>query len=466
MFRLGEREMKQSDFNLTAISPIDGRYRNSVEELSNYFSEFAYIKYRTEIEVRYLIALSKFGVIRKLKNNEQKILENIFKNFNLEDAYGNKEIAQEYWKPNKGTPTQSTKHDTKAVEYYLKEKLAKTSLSDILEFIHFGLTSEDVNNLAYRLMLKESLSEVVVQTITILANQILGESKKYKNLPLLARTHGQAAIPTTLGKEFLVFYERLKTEIRRLKSFRFGGKLNGAVGSYSALRFAYPKVNWQKFSKDFVTSLGLGWYQTTTQIAPYEDIIYFLQTIQRINGIILDFDQDMWRYISDGWFIQTVKRKEVGSSTMPQKVNPILFENSEVNLIMANSLIEGMTNKLPISRLQRDLSGSTISRNFGVALAYSLLAYKNSLSGLLRTRANEKQISEDLNSDWSILSEAVQIYLKKNGIKNGYEIIKDYTRGQKMNKEMFYEMIDKLPIDKNQKSELKKLSPENYIGIV
>lgn len=456
--------MKQSEFNLTAISPIDGRYRNHVEELSNYFSEFAYIKYRTEVELRYLIALSKLGIIRKLKNNEHKMLEDIVEKFNLNDALGNKEIAQEYWKP-KGAPFQSTKHDTKAVEYYLKEKLGKSSLSDVLEFIHFGLTSEDVNNLAYRLMLKNSLNGVILRSIAAFNNQILEESKKYNNLPMLARTHGQSAVPTTLGKEFLIFYGRMQTEIKILQAFKFCGKLNGAVGNYNALFFAYPKVNWKKFSKDFVSSFGLSWYPITTQVAPSEDIIYFFQIIQRINGILLDFDQDMWRYISDGWFNQIVKQKEVGSSTMPQKVNPILFENSEGNLIMANSLIEGFVNKLPISRLQRDLSGSTISRNFGAALAYSLLAYKNSLAGLLRLKANEKKIKEDLNSDWSILSEAIQIYLKKNGVKNGYEIIKEFSHGQKMDKEMFYKMIDKLPVNKLQKSELKNLTPGNYLGI-
>lgn len=457
--------MKQSEFNLTAISPIDGRYRNHVEELSMYSSEFGLIRYRTEIEVRYLIALSKIGIIRKLRGEEKKLLQKIIDEFDIDDAIENKDIAQEYWKPNQKSKP-ATKHDVKAVEYFLKDRLLNTSMSDILEFIHFGLTSEDTNNLTIRLMLNAATEKVILKNLQTLNNEILSLSKQYKNLPMIARTHGQAAIPATLGKEFLVFHNRLDYEIKILKSTKLRGKLNGAVGNYNALNFAYSKINWPKFSKDFVSSLGLNQNPTTNQIAPYEDMIFVFQTIQRINGILLDFNQDMWRYISDHWFIQENKKGEVGSSTMPQKINPIMFENSEGNLIIANSLIEGFTNKLPISRLQRDLSNSTISRNFGLALAYSLLAYKNCLSGLGRIKANEEKILEDLNSDWSILSEAVQIYLKKNGIKNGYEILRELTRGEKMTEEDFLKMVDSLPVNESQKSELKKLTPENYIGII
>ena len=457
--------MKNLINQLDAISPIDGRYRNHVEELSEYSSEYGLIKYRTEIEIRYLIALSKIGVIRKLKSSELKIFEKIYKDFDLEDAIENKEIAQEYWKPTR-KPTQSTKHDVKAVEYYLKNKLSNTSLSDVLEFIHFGLTSEDVNNLTIRLMLKGAIDNVILKNLQTLNKEILNQSKKYKRLPMIARTHGQSAVPTTLGKEFLVFYERLDKEINILQTAKFAGKLNGAVGNYNALNFVFPKNNWQKFSKDFVSSFGLEVNQVTNQIAPFEDIIFVFQTLQRIDGILLDFNQDMWRYISDNWLIQENKKGEVGSSTMPQKINPIMFENSEGNLVIANSLIEGFTSKLPISRLQRDLSNSTISRNFGLCLAYCLLAYKNCLIGLLRVRANEEKIKEDLNLDWSILSEAIQIYLKKEGIKNGYEIIKNMSRGKKMDKEAYSEMIDSLPLNDKQKSELKKLTPDKYIGII
>lgn len=458
--------MKQSQYSpLFSISPIDGRYRNHVVELSDYSSEFGLIKCRTEIEIRYLIALSKIGVIRKLKTDEIRILEKTYVEFSLKDAEKNKDIAQEYWK-SKTKPTQSTKHDVKAVEYYLKEKLAKTSLSDILEYIHFGLTSEDINNLSIRILLKKAIENVLIPNLETLGNEISDQSKKNKKLVIIGRTHGQAAIPTTLGKEFLVFYKRLEKEIKILKQAKLYGKVNGAIGNYSALSFVFPKINWPKFSKDFVSSFDLNFNETTNQIAPFEDIIYIFQTVQRINGILLDFDQDMWRYISDHWFVQEKKNLEVGSSTMPQKINPIMFENSEGNLTIANAITDAFVNKLPLSRLQRDLSNSTISRNFGLCLAYSLLAYKNCLSGLRRIHVDEEKIKEDLNSDWSILSEAVQIYLKKHGVKEGYEILKNHTRGQNLNEESFKKMIDDLPIKDNQKEELKKLSPQTYIGIL
>ncbi len=447
--------MKQLKFSsLTAISPIDGRYRNQTEELSEFFSEFGIIKYRTLIEIKYLIALSSEGIIRKLNAQEIKSLNRVVDEFKIEDAQNIKKIEEK------------TRHDVKAVEYFLREELSNSSLSDILEFIHFGLTSEDVNNLTIRLMLRDGLEKVISGNLQTLSDEIFNLSKKYKNLPMLGRTHGQAAIPTTLGKEFFVFYERLDKEIKILKTAKLYGKLNGAIGNYSALNFSYPNTNWPKFSKDFVESIGFKLNSSTNQIAPFEDIIFIFQTIQRINGILLDFNQDMWRYISDHWFIQENKKEEVGSSTMPQKINPIMFENSEGNLIIANSLIDGFTYKLPLSRLQRDLSNSTISRNFGITLAYSLLAYKNSLSGLKRVRANEEKIKKDLNSDWSILSEAIQIYLKKQKIKNGYEILKELTRGQNLTQEDFLALIEKLPLDQSQKEELSKLTPENYIGII
>ena len=439
---------------LTAISPIDGRYRNQVIALWEYSSEFAVIKYRTEIEIRYLIALSKSGVIRKIIISEQKTLSKLIEDFDLAEAEKIKEIEN------------TTRHDVKAIEYYLKEKLSKSTLNDVLEFIHFGLTSEDINNLTIRLMLKDGFEKVILTNLQILNDEILSQSKRYKDLPMLGRTHGQAAIPTTLGKELKVFQNRLENEIKILESAKLYGKLNGAIGNSSALNFSYPNINWSKFSKEFVESLGLKQNIYTNQIAPFEDIIYIFQAVQRINGILLDFNQDMWRYISDHWFIQENKKGEVGSSTMPQKINPIMFENSEGNLVIANSLIEGFTTKLPISRLQRDLSNSTISRNFGLTLSYCLLAYKNSLSGLQRVKANEEKIKEDLNSDWSILSEAVQIYLKKEKVKNGYEILKELTRGQKLNHESFLAMIEKLPLNQSQKEDLRKLSPENYIGII
>lgn len=314
-------------------------------------------------------------------------------------------------------------------------------------------------------MLKESLDKVLLPSLTELKNEILSKSKDYKNIVMLARTHGQPAVPTSLGKEFLVFSKRFEKEIKSLEKNKFSGKINGAVGNYNALHFSYPNINWKKFSKVLLKKFGFDANLVTTQIAPYEDIISFFQNIQRINGIILDLDQDMWRYISDRYFSQIAKTNEVGSSTMPQKVNPINFENSEGNIIIANSLIDGYVDKLPISRLQRDLSGSTISRNFGVTLSHSILAYKNTINGLEKINPNKEKISEDLNADWSILTEAVQTFLKKEGIADGYEIIKKLTRGNKLSREDYLNLINKLPINSKQKAKLLKLSPEIYVGI-
>lgn len=444
--------MENKSNPLFSISPIDGRYKDQASDISQYFSEFAYAKYRVLVELKYLMALSGIGVIRKISSKEEKIIFKLQNDFNLDEAHKIKEIEEK------------TRHDVKAIEYYIKEKLSSTSLSNISIFIHFGLTSEDVNNIALRIMLKDLSINILLPELKNLSSEIFKMYKKNKDLPMLARTHGQTAVPTTLGKEFLVFSERLKKEINILRQSKFSAKLNGAVGNYNALYFAYPKINWQRFSKNFISDFGLEISPITTQIAPYEDIINFFQTIQRINGIVLNLNQDLWRYISDGYFLQENRKGEIGSSTMPQKINPIYFENSEGNLIIANSLISGFVDKLPLSRLQRDLSGSTISRNFGASTAHCLIAYQNTFKGLKRIKPNEKKIFEDLNSDWSILSEAIQIYLKKNKIENGYEIVRDLTRGEKMNKDDFLRIIDKLPLNKSQKSELKKLTPENYLG--
>ena len=447
--------MKQLPSNsLLNISPIDGRYKKETEILSNYFSEYAYIKNRVLVEVNYLYALSELKVIRKINKKEEKNLENIFNKFSINDAKRIKKIEEK------------TKHDVKAIEYFIREKLSMTSLKDVLTYIHFGLTSEDTNNIAVRLMLKDANINVVLPELLKLNQIIFNEYKKYKKLPMLARTHGQPAVPTTLGKEFLVFQKRLEMELVELEKIKFKGKLNGAVGNYNALKFTYPKINWKKFSKNFLKNLGLDVNLFTTQIASYEDIIFYFQTIQRVNGILLDLNQDMWRYISDGYFIQLNKKSEVGSSTMPQKINPINFENSEGNIIIANSLIDGFINKLPVSRLQRDLSGSTISRNFGIALAHSLLSYKNTIKGISRIKASEEKILTDLNSDWSILSEAVQIYLRKEGVHNAYELLKKYSRGKKLNETDFHEIINNLPLNKKQKNELKMLTPVRYYGII
>ena len=439
--------MRNKNNPLYSVSPIDGRYFAQTQALSEYFSEFALIKFRIDIEIKYLIAISNIGIIRKLNSKEINLLFGLINKFNENEAEKVKSIEAK------------THHDVKAIEYFLKEKIEKTSLNDISIYIHFSLTSEDINNIAIRLMLKNANEKVILPEIKKLNQSIYEKYKKYKNITMLARTHGQPAVPTTLGKEFMVFYERLKIEIEILGQIKFRAKLNGAAGNYNALYFAYPKINWKKFSKEFISGFGLKTNLATTQIAPYEDIIYFFQTIQRINGILLDFNQDMWRYISDGYFIQKNIKGEVGSSTMPQKINPINFENSEGNIIIANSLVEGFTNKLPVSRLQRDLSGSTISRNFGVAIAHCLLSYQNTLKGLERINVNKEKIIEDLNSDWSILSEAIQVYLKKEGVKNGYELIKNQTRGKKLSKNDYKKLINALPLAKNQKQKLLQNFP-------
>lgn len=446
--------MKQSPSDaLLNISPIDGRYKKDIASLEDYFSEFAYLKYRILVEINYLLAFSELKIIRKINNKEKKILQDTIQYFSLKDAKRLKQIEKK------------TKHDVKAIEYFIKEKLQKTSLKDISEFIHFGITSEDINNIAIRLMLKDANENVLFPEIEKLSFVFFEKYKNYKKMPMLARTHGQAAVATTLGKEFLVFYERLNIELKILKKYKFRAKLNGAVGNYNALFFINPKINWKRFSKKFIKNFNLEASQVTTQIAPYEDILFYFQTIQRINGIFLDFNQDIWRYISDGYFIQTNKKNEIGSSTMPQKINPIYFENSEGNIIIANSLIDGFVNKLPLSRLQRDLSGSTISRNFGTTISHCLLSYKNAHKGISRIKANEEKISEDLNSDYSILSEAIQIYLKKEGVSNGYEITKKLFRGQKIKRGQYKDLVDKLPVNEKQKNQLKKLTPSNYLGI-
>ncbi len=438
---------------LTAISPIDGRYRSQVEELSNYFSEYAYIKYRLDIEIKYLIELSDFKIIRKLDSTESKFLDQITKSFDLRECQKVKKIETK------------TKHDLKAIEYYIKEKLSGSSLSDVAEYVHFGLTSEDINNIAIRLMLRDSRDNTLLFSLDSLNNELKRKSKKYKNIVMLARTHGQPAVPTTLGKEISVFSYRLEKEINKLNKFKFTGKLNGAVGNYNALHFAYPKKDWIKFSDRFINKFQLEPSLVTTQINNPEDLIEFFQIIQRINGIALDLDQDMWRYISDGWFIQENVKGAVGSSTMPQKINPILFENSEGNLTIANSLISAFNQKLPLSRLQRDLSGSTISRSFGAQIAHSLVAWNNCTDGLVKVEPNKELIKAVLFSDWAILSEAIQVYMKLNGMPEAYDYVKKLTRGNKLTQEQWKKMIETFRINGDLKLVLLEITPETYRGL-
>lgn len=438
---------------LTALSPLDGRYRQKTASLAVYLSEFSLIRVRTEVECSYLAALSKQNVIRKLTTEERKFLESLGPGMTLIDA---EEIKR---------TEETLKHDVKSVEVFLREKLSHTSLSDVIEYIHFGLTSEDINNLSYRLMLKRSCEHVLLPELKTLLNHLLTLSESYSDVPMLGRTHGQPAVPTTLGKELVVFASRLAGELKKLQAIKLSGKIAGAVGNYNALSISYPETDWHEFAKSFVTQLGLTHSQAVTQINTYEDIAELFQIYERINSILLDFDQDMWRYISDGWFIQEVNETEVGSSTMPQKVNPIFFENSEGNIGMANAMLSFFVQKLPVSRLQRDLSDSTVIRNFGAALGYSLLAYQNTRIGLTRVQPDREKIETALNEDWSILSEAVQTILRKEGVNDPYTLLKKHTRGEKITESSWNELITKLPVSQDIQLLLRSLTPKRYIGI-
>src|SRR3989338_5232348 len=419
---------------LTAISPLDGRYREKVIELAGYVSEYALIRTRFKIEAKYLVALSDIKVIRKLSDKERIKLNLLGSKITLADAVMVKKIET------------GTRHDVKAMERAFRQMVKGTSLADITEMIHFGLTSEDVNNLAYRLILKRVTDNVCVLILDELIDQLTERAQKYLSTPMLARTHGQAAVPTTVGKELAVFATRLNQQVLKLKEYQLTGKLIGAVGNFNALQLTYPTVDWLKFSSNFIKKFDLVPNLVTTQINPYEDIIEFLQIYTRINGIIIDFAQDIWRYISDNWFVQEVKKGEIGSSTMPQKVNPIDFENSEGNLTLANGILETLCRKLSISRLQRDLTDSTTIRNIGSALGYSLIGYKSILSGLARIRPNVEKFEKDLNRDWSILAEAVQTLLRKAKISDPYSLISSLARGEHINEEKWQKWIRSLPI--------------------
>lgn len=437
---------------LTAISPLDGRYRNTVGDLAPFVSEMALIRTRIEVEARYLVALSDFGLIRQLKAQERESLLKLGPELTLPQAERVKDIES------------TTKHDVKAMERAFREFVAGTSLENITEMIHFGLTSEDVNNLSHRLMLKRALKQICIPAMDDVVDNLAGKAKSYKSIPMLARTHGQAAIPTTVGKELANMAIRLSREIRGLEHIVLTGKLNGAVGNFNALHFAAPEVDWLYFSEKFVRSLDLKPNLITTQINAYEDMIKVFQAIQRVNNILLDINQDMWRYISDDWFVQAVKKGEIGSSTMPQKVNPINFENSEGNVQLANSLLEGMSRKLAVSRLQRDLSDSTTIRNVGTALGYSLIAYRNTVEGLERVSPNMPVIQERLNANWNILTEGVQTLLRRAGIADPYSMVAELSKGKKIGQNEWKEWVSSLDISDDLKTKLAGLTPTSYIG--
>jgi len=444
--------------SLSAISPIDGRYSSKVDELRPIFSEYGLIKQRVTIEILWLIALSKDTKIPEIplfSDAITKILHGIISSFSLADAEAIKVIEK------------ATNHDVKAVEYWLKDILKnEKEIKKVSEFIHFGCTSEDINNLSYALMLKAGIKEIILPKIISLQKKINSYAQEYADLPLLARTHGQAASPTTLGKEFANINARLIRQIDLLKRQKFLGKMNGAVGNFNAHLAAYPSIDWNNFSRSFVESLSLEYNEYTTQIEPHDFIAEIFHNIIRINNILLDVNKDMWSYISLGYFSQRTIKNEVGSSTMPHKVNPIDFENSEGNLGLSNALLDHISQKLPISRWQRDLTDSTVLRNMGLCLAYGHIAYDSCLKGLNKIVVNKNKINEDLEEAWEILAEPIQTVMRKHGIENPYEKLKALTRGNKnITRKSLIEFIKNLDLPTEEKKQLLNISPQNYLGI-
>ncbi len=441
---------------ITAISPIDGRYASKVSELSECFSEYALLKNRVKVEVVWLITLCREAAIsecRTLSVNEEQNLRQIVTNFTPMEAEKIKKIEA------------VTNHDVKAVEYYLKEQIADTTLNDVSEFIHFACTSEDINNLSHALMLKDGLAALVPQQENIIHN-ISTLAREFKSVPMLARTHGQTASPTTIGKELAVFAQRLQKQSEKITAIELLGKLNGAVGHFNAHLSAYPEVDWIEFSRGVIeTELGLKQNLFTTQIEPHDYMSELFDTLARWNTILIDFNRDLWTYISMGYFGQKTVKGEVGSSTMPHKVNPIDFENSEGNCGLANAIYHHLSTKLPISRLQRDLTDSTVLRNMGVGFGYSMIAYKSTLKGLGKLKLNEQKLANDLDNAWEVLAEPIQTVMRKAGIEKPYEKLKELTRGQKIDQETIQKFVAELDIEAADKQRLLKMTPASYIGM-
>ncbi len=439
---------------IEAISPLDGRYNEKVANLAPYFSEWALMKYRAQVEGEYLIALSETkGLgLRTFSQTEKDLIMDTC-NLTPSDAEAIKKIEK------------TTNHDVKAVEYFLKEKLGKTSLKNEIEWIHFGLTSEDINNVSYALMIHDGLHAVLIPKLLEIHKELSLLAKQHAKLSMLARTHGQSASPTTLGKEFAVYASRLSRQIKQLQSIKILAKLNGATGNYNAHVVAFPKIDWIGFSKRFVKSLGLDANILTTQIEPHDTYAEVFDCVRRANMILLDCSQDMWRYISDAWIVQKSKAGEVGSSTMPHKVNPIDFENCEGNLGIANALLGFFSTKLPVSRLQRDLSDSTVERNFGSAFGYSLIAYASLLKGFSKIAVSDVNIKNTLNTHTEVIAEAIQTVLRREKVAMPYEKLKELTRGKQVTMEDFAKFIGELDVTPAVKKELLKITPENYTGL-
>ena len=446
------------EFNsLTAITPIDGRYYSKVKELSAYFSEYALIKYRILVEIEYFIALCELPLpqLKDFNKTNYSNLRNIYEHFTDMDARKVKEIEN------------VTNHDVKAVEYYIKDKMRELKLDKYLEFIHFGLTSQDINNTAVPYSLQDAINAVYYPVLNKIVGFINGLAKEWENIPMLAKTHGQPASPTRLGKEIRVFAERVAVQTEQLKKVPYSAKFGGATGNFNAHHIAYPEINWVTFANNFVNNnLHLNRSQTTTQIEHYDNLAALFDNLKRINTIFIDLCRDMWTYISMEYFKQKIKEGEVGSSAMPHKVNPIDFENAEGNFGIANALFEHLAAKLPVSRLQRDLTDSTVLRNVGVPIAHTILAFKSMLRGLEKLKLNTDAIYRDLDNNWAVVAEAIQTVLRREGYANPYEELKKLTRGNAgITKESIAEFIEALNVSENVKAELRKITPHNYTGI-
>ncbi len=441
---------------LTAVSPVDGRYGSKTSELRSIFSEFGLIKCRVEVEIRWLQRLSQHEAITEVpafSAEANALLDAIVANFSEQDAQAIKNIEA------------TTNHDVKAVEYFIKEKIeTNAELKAVTEFVHFACTSEDINNLSHALMLKEGRDQVVLPYMEQVSEAIAKLAHEHADLPMLSRTHGQTASPTTLGKEMANVTARMRRQINQVKQVELLGKINGAVGNYNAHISAYPDVDWAENAKVFVESLGLTFNPYTTQIEPHDYIAELFDAIARFNTILIDFDRDIWAYISNGYFKQKTIAGEVGSSTMPHKVNPIDFENSEGNLGIANAVLSHLAQKLPISRWQRDLTDSTVLRNMGVGIGYSLIAYQASLKGISKLQVNEKRLAEDLDNAYEVLAEPIQTVMRRFGIEQPYEKLKAFTRGQVITQQMMLDFIDTLELPQAEKDALIALTPATYTG--
>ena len=441
--------------NLKSISPIDGRYRKISNKISNYFSEYALIKYRVYVEIEYFKALCDIPLkqLASISSSDKKKISAITSKFSLKNANRIKKIEQKI------------NHDVKAVEYFIKEEFDDLGLENYKEFIHFGLTSQDINNTATPLMLKFCLKNILLPSLGDVLKLLKNKADDFINISMIARTHGQAASPTTFGKEINVFYERIKNQLNLLYKIPNNGKFGGASGNLNAHYVSYPSIDWDNFSNKFLERLGLERSKPTTQIEHYDNMAAIFHNLSRINTILIDFCKDIWHYISINYLIQKVNKKEVGSSAMPHKINPIDFENAEGNLMLANSLYTFFAEKLPISRLQRDLTDSTISRNIGLPLAYTKIAFDSIIKGINKLDIGKETIEKDLNDNWAVISEAIQTILRREKISNPYELLKDLTRSNdKITKESISKFINNLPINQKIKDELSKITPKNYIG--